>query len=106
MIKARIVFFVITFILIGWIPSFDSNTQTLEVELEYSPIDSCKVWVDSVFNGLTPDERIAQLFMIRACSNKDQLYYDAITKQIKDYNIGGLCFFQGGPVRHARLANY
>ena len=28
-----------------------------------------KIWVDSVFNSLTPTERIGQLFMIRAHSD-------------------------------------
>ena len=25
---------------------------------------------------------------------------------IKQYNVGGLCFFQGGPIRQANLNNY
>lgn len=63
-------------------------------------------WVDSVFNSLTPDERIAQLFMVAAYSNKDQAHIDGLAKLITDYNIGGLIFFQGGPVRHARMLNH
>ncbi|MFX8429698.1 glycoside hydrolase family 3 N-terminal domain-containing protein, partial [Acinetobacter baumannii] len=27
-------------------------------------------------------------------------------KLIKEYKVGGLCFFQGGPVRQANLTNY
>ena len=30
-----------------------------------------QVWVDSVFNSLTPDQRLGQLFMVTAFSNKD-----------------------------------
>lgn len=63
------------------------------------------VWVDSVFNQLTIDERIGQLFMIRAHSNKDTAYYAEIEKQILQYKVGGICFFQGGPVQQAQLTN-
>lgn len=62
-------------------------------------------WVDSVYNTLTPDMRIAQLLMIRGYSNRDSLYNEEIIKLISDFNIGGICFFQGGPVRQAILTN-
>lgn len=62
-------------------------------------------WVDSVFNTLTPDMRIAQLLMIRGYSNRDSIYNEEIVKLISDFNIGGICFFQGGPVRQAILTN-
>jgi beta-glucosidase-like glycosyl hydrolase/CubicO group peptidase (beta-lactamase class C family) len=62
-------------------------------------------WVDSVMASLTLDEKIAQMMMIRTYSNKTQEYYRQIETTIKKYNIGGLCFFQGGPVRQAKLTN-
>ncbi|MDP4274552.1 MAG: glycoside hydrolase family 3 N-terminal domain-containing protein [Bacteroidota bacterium] len=68
--------------------------------------DVSKFWVDSVFNSLTPDERIGQLFMVSAWSNKDKRHVEEIANLIKNYKIGGLIFFQGGPVREAELTNY
>lgn len=62
-------------------------------------------WVDSVYATLKPQERIAQLMVVRTYSNKDKKYYNRISKLIKNYNIGGLTFFQGGPVRQAILTN-
>jgi len=62
-------------------------------------------WADSVFKALTPDERIAQLFMVAAYSNKDAAHINSIKKLITDYKIGGLIFFQGGPVRQALQTN-
>ncbi|MDX5422527.1 MAG: serine hydrolase [Hymenobacteraceae bacterium] len=62
-------------------------------------------WVDSVFNSLTPEERIAQLIMIPVYSNKDQAHIDSISNLIKTYKVGGLIFFQGGPVRQAKMTN-
>lgn len=63
-------------------------------------------WVDSVFNALTPDERITQLFMIAAYSNKDMKHVRETREIIQKYNVGGLIMMQGGPYRHAKLVNY
>ena len=63
-------------------------------------------WADSVISTLTPAERITQLFMVAAWSNKDSTHIQEITKLIQDWGIGGLIFFQGGPVREALLTNF
>ncbi|QNF33901.1 serine hydrolase [Adhaeribacter swui] len=62
-------------------------------------------WVDSVFATLSPDERIAQMFMIAAYSNRSRAFEDSIANVISQYKVGGLIFFQGGPVRQAKLTN-
>jgi beta-N-acetylhexosaminidase len=63
-------------------------------------------WVDSVFNSLTPEQRIAQLMVIRAHSNLGTDHVAKVTKDIQQYNVGALCFFQGGPLRQANLTNF
>lgn len=65
-----------------------------------------KKWVDSVFKALSPEQRIAQLFMIPAYSNKSLEANKQVTELIKKYNIGGIIFFQGGPLKQASYANY
>lgn len=65
-----------------------------------------KEWADSVFNSLSPQEKIAQLIIIRAHSNLGADHVAAVTDLISKYNVGALCFFQGGPVRQANLTNY
>jgi hypothetical protein len=62
-------------------------------------------WVDSVFNSLTADQRIAQLFIIRAFSDKDSVYNDSLTNVIRKWNPGGVCFFYGAVRRQASLTN-
>ena len=64
-----------------------------------------KKWVDSVYNSLTPEQRIAQLMVIRAYSWKDSIYNDSLANIVKTYNIGGVCFFKGSPVKQAALTN-
>lgn len=62
-------------------------------------------WVDSVYAQMPLNEKIGQLFMVAAYSNKDSVHVNGLEKLIKDYKIGGLIFFQGGPMRQARLTN-
>ena len=63
-------------------------------------------WADSILKKLNREERIAQLIMVAAWSNKDTMHVREIRKLIQDWGIGGLIFFQGGPVREAKLTNY
>jgi len=62
-------------------------------------------WVDSLMRTLTPRQRVGQLFMVAAYSNKPAIYQDSISMLIRNNGIGGLIFFQGGPVRQTRLLN-
>lgn len=62
-------------------------------------------WADSVLKTLSADERIAQLFMVAAYSNRDQAHYNELATLVKDYGIGGLIYFQGGPLRQAYMQN-
>jgi beta-N-acetylhexosaminidase len=68
-------------------------------------INSPHSWVDSVFNTLTPKERIAQLFLVRAHTNLGQRYIDSVAQVVKNEQLGGLVVFQGGPVRHVDMFN-
>jgi beta-N-acetylhexosaminidase len=64
-----------------------------------------KKWADSVFSSLSFDEKVGQLFMVAAYSNKDNDHVKSIEKLVTDYKIGGVIFFQGGPGRQAKLTN-
>lgn len=62
-------------------------------------------WADSVLKTLSLEEKIAQLIIIRAHSDKDESYCQQLIKYVEKYKIGGVCFFQGGPYRQASLTN-
>lgn len=62
-------------------------------------------WADSVLKTMDNDQKIGQLFMVAAYSNRDSLHFKEISKLITNYHIGGLCFFQGGPMRQAQQTN-
>ena len=63
------------------------------------------LWVDSMFNALSPEERLGQLFMIRAHSDRGPEFEQEVEETIRQYHVGGLCFFQGTPERQAELTN-
>jgi len=71
----------------------------------FEETDKEEKWVDSVYNQMSFDEKVGQLFMVAAYSNKDSIHVNSIDKLIKDSKIGGLIFFQGGPIRQANLTN-
>ena len=86
------------------IENFDSiNSTNIPHLFELSPQGN--KWVDSVYNAMTLEEKLGQLFMVAAYSNKDSAHIKAIDKLILDHKIGGLIFFQGGPQRQAKLTN-
>jgi beta-glucosidase-like glycosyl hydrolase/CubicO group peptidase (beta-lactamase class C family) len=62
-------------------------------------------WVDSLYNTMTFEEKVGQLFMVAAYSNKKEDHVQDLDKLIAKHKIGGLIFFQGGPVRQALLTN-
>lgn len=62
-------------------------------------------WADSVLQSMTIEEKIGQLFSVAAYSNKGEAHQEEILNLIEKYHIGGLTFFQGGPLRQAHLTN-
>ena len=84
-----------SFLLLALTLCFNAKSQT-------SP--AAKQWVDNTYKTLSDDEKIAQLVIIRAYSNKG--VEANVVNDIKKYNVGSICFFQGGPVRQAQLTNY
>ncbi len=62
-------------------------------------------WVDSVFNSLTPDERIAQLIWIDVKDGQDVNKQERVATLIQEYRFGGLVFFAGTAKAQVDLVN-
>jgi beta-N-acetylhexosaminidase len=86
----------LNFITISAIAQKESYVQSLTQQNQ---------WVDSVFKKLNRRQKIAQLFFVRAHTNLGRAYEDSVASVIKKEQVGGLVFFQGGPVRQAELIN-
>ncbi len=94
----------------GFISEVNQYSDTLDVSRKdintYFPTtENQNRWVDSIYNQMTIDEKIGQLFMVAAYSNKNEGHAQSIDSLVINQKIGGVIFFQGGPVRQANLTN-
>lgn len=62
-------------------------------------------WVDSIFVSMSQEEKIGQLFMIATWSNLGEEHQKDVEEFITKHHIGGLIFFQGGPLRQLQQTN-
>ena len=62
-------------------------------------------WAERQLKQMNLEQKIAQLVIIRIHSNYDEKYNQKIIEEITKYQPGGVCFFQGGPVREINLTN-
>ena len=98
------IFSFLILISLSFIPKTTVNQTAVEIQDPPFYLKDTR-WADSVFKALSPDERLAQLFMVAAYSNKDNAHVKEIKELVDKYKIGGLIFFQGGPLRQAIQAN-
>ncbi|MBN2869220.1 MAG: beta-N-acetylglucosaminidase, partial [Flavobacteriaceae bacterium] len=82
-----------------------SIAQTTDNPLLTKDKEAQKKWVDSVYNSLSLNEKIGQLYMVQVFSNGDGPTKDDVLKLIEDHKIGGIIYSKGGPVRQAQLNN-
>ncbi len=85
--------------------SFQSQAPEKDVEHKIPYFDQNYPWVDSLMQVMTIDQKIGQLFMVAAYSNKDAAHVKEVETLIKKYQLGGLIFMQGGPARQVKLTN-
>jgi len=62
-------------------------------------------WVDSVYNSMTDDERIGQLFMIIADLGTSQSNVQMLTRYVRELKIGGVLWHKGTPDVQAKMTN-
>ena len=86
--KKRFIFGLLALVLVGQLKAQDAESR----------------WVDSVYNSLTLEQRVAQLICMRA-NNPDKPFDANVAKYIKRYNIGGVCFFRADADAQVRQTN-
>jgi beta-glucosidase-like glycosyl hydrolase/CubicO group peptidase (beta-lactamase class C family) len=62
-------------------------------------------WAYEKLNAMSLEQKIGQLFMVAAYSNKGAAHQEEIKSLIRDHHIGGVIFFQGSPAKQAELTN-
>ncbi|TKK69770.1 glycoside hydrolase family 3 [Ilyomonas limi] len=74
----------------------------------YKQTPAATHWVDSVYKSLSKAEKIAQLMVVRLSAKTPDgvvFYDDKVADDIRKYNIGSICLFQGSPVQQANFIN-
>ena len=64
-----------------------------------------KQWVDSIYSQMSLEEKIGQLFMVMAFSEKGESHFKQIKSQVEQYHLGGIIFSLGGPVEQTQWLN-
>lgn len=92
-------------LLLCCISLLSSGAQT--VPNLYRAVDQEKMnhWVDSVFDAMSYDERIGQLFMVIANPKSDNRNMQRLMRYVNDIKIGGILFHKGDPVTQAEVTN-
>jgi beta-glucosidase-like glycosyl hydrolase/CubicO group peptidase (beta-lactamase class C family) len=71
---------------------------------------AAKRWADSVYQGLSPEARVGQLIVARLSTidqtNKKISFFDSlVAENIRKFDIGGICVFQGNPAQQVQIIN-
>ena len=62
-------------------------------------------WVDSIYDQMTLNEKVGQLFIVDVFSSGSPREIDKVKELISEEKVGGLIFSKGGPQRQAKLTN-
>lgn len=109
----RFISIILLFILPDSYFSKEINEKVAAINSDFSKIYPPKAyfydlenqWVDSVFNSLSLEQKVGQLFIVAAYSNQGEGEYQKIENLIERHYIGGLIFMQGTPLVQAKLTN-
>ena len=85
--------------------NFSTAAQQVNPLIVKEDFENQKKWVDSIYNNLSLQEKVGQLFMVDVFSSDPTSKTDKIKKLIQEQYIGGVIFSKGGPQRQAKLNN-
>jgi len=88
--------------LIVTLTSFAQQINPLIVKDDFK---NQKKWVDSIYEAMSLQEKMGQLFMVDVFSSDPKEKTDKVKDLITNQYIGGVIFSKGGPVRQAKLNN-
>lgn len=96
---------VLTLLLLAFLPRGYAQQAVSPLKPMHPDTLAARKWADSVLNRLDLDEKIGQLFMVAAYSNRDQQHVNEIRYLIQEYGLGGLIMMQGDPASQVNLLN-
>lgn len=101
------VLFLIVFVIVDYGFLNPGEPPQTYVPLTKNPFEHVNTaWVDSVYNSMTLEQRIGQLFMVAAYTTTEQSNKQQIADLITNYGIGGIIFMKGNPTNQVMYTNY
>jgi beta-glucosidase-like glycosyl hydrolase/CubicO group peptidase (beta-lactamase class C family) len=90
--------------------SFSLFTLVITAQTEtnlFRAVDKSRMnhWADSVFDAMSLDERIGQLFMVIANPATDTKNMQRLTRYINEIKVGGILFAKGSPQAQVEVTN-
>lgn len=95
----------ILLLLISGLCILSVQSQTVPELFRKADKDKMNHWVDSVFDSLSADERIGQLFMPVANPTTDNRNLQLLLRYVNEAKIGGILFHKGNAVTQAEVTN-
>ncbi len=68
-------------------------------------VEAQKKWVDSLYQNMTLDEKVGQLFVPMVFSEQDEKHFEEIKSLIEKHHLGGLIFSLGSPDKQSKWLN-
>lgn len=97
----RLIFFLVSIL----IASVNAYSQSDVNPLASKDATEQAKWVDAVYDKMTLEEKIGQLYMVQVYSEKKNLNKSKIVDLILNQHIGGIIYTNGDPVSQAKLNN-
>src|SRR5690554_7460339 len=89
----------ILFAFILFFGSYIGFSQEVNPLIVKDDFENQKKWVDSIYDNMTLQEKLGQLFMVDIFSSDPKSKSDRIKNLITEYHLGGVIFSKGGPLR-------
>lgn len=83
---------------------FSGNKVEPEI-FKHADKEKMRQWVDSVYNGMTTDEKIGQMIVIHVPGDNTDANRRRISSLVRDIYAGGILFSKGTPANQAELTN-
>lgn len=89
-----------------WNPRHESNSFLSSSSVRFLPLECPSPdWAAQTLKSMSLEQKIAQLIFVQVYSNTSAKHQKTVVESFRKNQFGGVCFFDGGPVRQIRLTN-
>ncbi|MDH6252116.1 beta-N-acetylhexosaminidase [Chryseobacterium sp. H1D6B] len=85
--------------------STNSAAQYQPKNISQADVNKAHQWVDNIYNSLSQDEKLGQLFIVALYTNKDEAHINQVRSIVQNDKIGGLILMQDDAAREINLVN-